>query len=74
MFQIIKLFLKVRSLELNFAFLSFVGRLSIFSFLKLNEKKVIFLYNDLNAQRVIAYFYNSSKMVGIFLDVDQKKI
>ena len=33
-------FLKIRPLVLNFAFLSFVDRLDIFSFLLLNEKKV----------------------------------
>ena len=56
-------FLKMRSLALCFASLSFFGRLFIFSFLILNEKidKIRF-YNDLGVQRVVAYFYDSSKL------------
>ena len=62
-------FLKIRSLSLSFASLSFVGRIYIFSFLILNEKKSrnIF-YNDLVVQGVVAYFYDNSKRIGIFLD------
>ena len=55
-------FLKMRSLALSFASLSFFGRPCIFSFLSLNEKIVkILFYNDLGVQRVVAYFYDSSK-------------
>ena len=55
-------FLKMRSLALCFASLSFFGRLCIFSFLLLNEKIVkILFYNDLVVERVVAYFYDSSK-------------
>ena len=59
----------MRSLELRFASLSFFGRLFIFSFLILNEKidKIRFC-NDLGVERVVAYFYHSSKRIGIFLD------
>ena len=63
-------FVKIRSFVLNFAFLSSVDRLGIFSFLK---KSKTFFYNDLGAQRVIACFCNSSKKVGIFLDAGKKK-
>ena len=61
-------FVKIRSLALNFASLSFFSRLCLFSFLILNEKINIFFYNDLGVQRVVAYFYDSSKQIGIFLD------
>ena len=61
-------FLKIRSSVLNFAFLSFVDRLSILFFLIRNEKKSNFFNNNLGAQRLITYFYDSSKRVGIFLD------
>ena len=48
---------------------SLVGRLCIFSFLILNEKKVKkFFYNNFGVQGVIAFFNNSSKPIGIFLD------
>ena len=59
----------MRSLALCFASLSFFGRFCIFSFLILNEKigKIRF-YNDFGVQRVVAYFYDSSKRIGIFLD------
>ena len=36
--------------------------------MKKKKKKKKKNYNDLGAQRVIAYFYDSSKSVGIFLD------
>ena len=32
------------------------------------KKKYIFLYNDLGVWRVVAYFYDSSKSVSVFLN------
>ena len=63
-------FLKIKSLTLNFASLSFVGRLCLFFFLytKRKKSKNIF-YNGLGVQGGVAYFYDSSKRIGIFLDV-----
>ena len=56
-------FLKIRSSELNFALLSFVDRLDICLSLYGIKKK---LYNNLGVQGVIAYFYDSSKRIGMF--------
>ena len=61
-------FLNIISLVLNFAFLSLVDRLGSFSFLY-DKKNLRFFCNDFSAQRVIVYFYDSSKTVGIFLNV-----
>ena len=53
---------------LNIAFLSFVDRIDIFSFLY-DKKDVEFFYNNLGVERVVTYFYGRSKRVGIFSDV-----
>ena len=70
--KIVKLncFLKIRSSVLNFAFFSFVDRFGIFLFFFIPNKKknINFLYNNLGVQAVIAYFYDSSKQIGIYLD------
>ena len=53
---------------LNIAFLSFVDRIDIFSFLY-DKKDVEFFYNNLGIQGVVTYFYGRSKRVSIFSDV-----
>ena len=60
-------FLKIRLSVLNFVFLPFIDRLSIFvSYTKLKKSKKFF-YDDLGVQGVITYFYDSSKKIGILL-------